>query len=97
MEKFRLFRIRIFSINRMSVSWSILALFRVEVHLEYGITEKGAADLIDMSSIIKISGDILRGEKITDVIRTEQKKFPLGEYKFPVQSMSYFEPLRSSI
>lgn len=71
--------------------------FRVEVHIESGITEKEAADLIDMSSIIKISGDILRGEKITDVIRTEQKKFSFREYRFPLQSMFYFEPLRSSI
>lgn len=75
----------------------LLALFRVGVYIEYGITEKGAADLIDKSSVIKISGDILRGEKITDVIRTEQKKFPFREYKIPLQSMSYFEPLRSSI
>lgn len=75
----------------------LLALFRVEVHIEYGITEKGVADLIDMSSIIKISGDILWGEKITDVVRTEQKKFLFREYKILLQPMSYFEPLRSSI
>lgn len=74
-----------------------LFYFRAEVHIEYGITEKGAADLIDMCSVIKIFGDILRGEKIIDVIRTEQKKFPFREYKIPLQSMSYFEPLRSNI
>lgn len=75
----------------------LLVLFWVEVRSENGITEKRAADLIDMSSAIKISGDILRGEKITDVIRTEQKKFLFRECKIPLQSMSYFEPLRSSI
>lgn len=46
---------------------------------------------------IKISGDIMRREKITDVIGIEQKKFPFREYKIPLQSVSYFEPLRSSI
>lgn len=75
----------------------LLALFWVEVCIEFGITAKGAADLIDMSTIMMISGDILRGENITDVIRMEQKKFPFKVYKIPLQSLSYFEPARSSI
>lgn len=75
----------------------LLVLFRVEVCIDSGIIEKGAGDLIEKSSIIKISGDILRGEKITDVIRTEQKKFPFREYKFLLQSVSYFEPLSRSV
>lgn len=74
-----------------------LVLFRVEVCIDSGITEKGAGDLREMSSIIKISEDILRGEKITGVIRTEQKKFPFREYKFLLQSVSYFEPLKRSV
>lgn len=75
----------------------LLVLVRVEVHIEYGFTEKKAAALMAVSSIIKIFWDVLRGEKITDVTRTEQKKFPFREYKIPLQSLSYFEPLRSSI
>jgi len=74
-----------------------LVPFRVEVHIEHGITEKEAADLTDMSSIIKISRDILRGGEDHRFIKMEQKKFPFREYKFPLQCMSYFEPLRSSI
>lgn len=76
----------------------LLALFWAEVCIKFGITAKGGCRFNRYVHNYNDFWGCFEGrKKITDVIRMEQKKFPFKEYKIPLQSLSYFEPVRSSI